>query len=1222
MTAIDQSLTRASLELVAGDGCWSVVDPATVLTRLWYFDGKFLRAEGFRRDQEYVRSLVAVSNQATGHGVVHGFTASKGPGDTVRVEPGLALAPSGRPLLLTSRQDLPTATLVARATGGSAGRASGAFRPDPEFGLCPPDAGQPPDVSSGAGVMWVLYARPVEALCGEEERFGQLCEDACATETDRSVVVEGVCFFVERLDLALPTSSAVTFDGRHLRSRYASAYYGWERSRTASLISGSGLRSPIWCRGAEGVSGDAVALAVFDRAGGVTSFVDAWTARRELMEPSPSRYWAWRMARRPRDVFFAQVLQFQCQLLELAVAPGDQPGACEDEREVLSVADEMLRALTAAFEKSESREPIAEDVGAVASNLRAVVGAEAYTRIAALQRHVALVLGRGGRAATGSLLLDRAIMQLPPCGYLPVDPARRLQDQVRAFMGPGVDLRFCAVRPDFVGEAFEEAQHMDRISLTQGIDDPGNLEEVDILVPGGRIEEEKAERSAVFQGRLAVRPQIRVEDEKATTGAALTLSTVAREHAGDTWSWVLAGVGESPANLAVGLLFAALLVDAGIDAQKVADAGAPVDEGVEVPFVSDERHEARLSDPGFIQRVGRERHFARARRARTASLADEGIEDLAAAVGPDRKVGRDEDRPLALWFDIEISRPLTSLSRGETAPASMRLAVYSRAKEQPVLADYRVNGTLSVDDIVSGSAGGAVPEAVTIVSTLRGQADPLIVVGTHTVDQPAAAFTDMQLTWRVGRASTGAKVMLVAVGPPVSEGRRVQPTISARDEGKPRRVEARASLTLRGPSAVTVRADVVAPVGQETQTYELARLDLDELADGFGQSSAARTVAESAIEMIAAELSLPGRDPSFAATARHRMLGSDAAAEVHEHVVGVADWVFFHRRRTKRCARDVVTPVGVRRYRLHHAVIDDLSDLRRFEALSGVHARTADELPGFEVGNIAARVRERSDLDYAHAFLPVSGLGFRAVATLEFEAQTSRMLTPTSVLRNAWQAADRGTHLLLAAAGDIGRGDGEDVALGRLASARGAIADLIDQSRVRVVHLATIPPEFQESGLDGALFTVGFRREEPAVGGCITLLRLSPEAIEVLAKVFGDDLGDVTLDQILALLEKHQIPADAFTATFDDGRAFLNDTAVKHWWGPIPPARAVHLLGAAAAGAGEEDLWRDRSLVTTEALGLASLGHEATIGDTGDCGSVLMLTTSELRNVAVGFVRG
>src|SRR5262245_64314120 len=56
---------------------------------------------------------------------------------------------------------------------------------------------------------------------------------------------------------------------------------------------------------------------------------------------------------------------------------------------------------------------------------------------------------------------------------------RSVNDQVRALLGDGVDLCFCIVRPDYVAHALEEAQHMERISLTDGLDDPAHRPEVD-----------------------------------------------------------------------------------------------------------------------------------------------------------------------------------------------------------------------------------------------------------------------------------------------------------------------------------------------------------------------------------------------------------------------------------------------------------------------------------------------------------------------------------------------------------------------------------------------------------------------------------------------------------------------------------------------------------------------------------------------------------------------
>ena len=100
----------------------SVVDPAGPLARTWYFDGRFLRADGFRVDQAYERALAGFVARGAGTGVVHGFEVGLGTGDTLSVDAGLALSPSGRVVLLTRQVQLSTATLISRARGNFVAR--------------------------------------------------------------------------------------------------------------------------------------------------------------------------------------------------------------------------------------------------------------------------------------------------------------------------------------------------------------------------------------------------------------------------------------------------------------------------------------------------------------------------------------------------------------------------------------------------------------------------------------------------------------------------------------------------------------------------------------------------------------------------------------------------------------------------------------------------------------------------------------------------------------------------------------------------------------------------------------------------------------------------------------------------------------------------------------------------------------------------------------------
>src|SRR5438874_2080536 len=91
--------------------------------------------------------------------------------------------------------------------------------------------------------------------------------------------------------------------------------------------------------------------------------------------------------------------------------------------------------------------------------------------------------GRSAANASNRLLIEQGFVELPSAGYIPVQPgpSPTVNDQMRALFGEGVDVRVCIVRPDFVPHALEEAQHMERISLLHGLDQPGEKPRVDVL---------------------------------------------------------------------------------------------------------------------------------------------------------------------------------------------------------------------------------------------------------------------------------------------------------------------------------------------------------------------------------------------------------------------------------------------------------------------------------------------------------------------------------------------------------------------------------------------------------------------------------------------------------------------------------------------------------------------------------------------------------------------
>jgi hypothetical protein len=1194
------------LELLGSQPGLSIVDPGTVLTRLWFFDGKFLRAAGFRLDQEYVRSLVALSNQAVGSGVVHGFDVARQAGDRLRVEGGLALAPSGRVTYLPQQVEVSLADLIARSTG-SFDPAAAPTGGSADFGRCPPDAGLDPDVVVPARPLYLLTVAGTEALCGEEERFGQLCEDACATETDRSTVVEGVRLRVRELALTLPVSRTVPFTDLHLRSRVASAYYEQERRAVPSMVSGAGLRNPVWCAGADGIGGDEVPLAVLDRSGAVTSMVDGWIARRELMEATPRRYWAWRTSMRPWDIFLAQVLQFQCQLLDLGAGGdgGGLPDPCAGERGTLAAADEVLRTLV----DEPGRAPTAGD--AVAKTIAAVrttslvagVSPDAYSRIAAVRAKISSVLAGGAVAPTGSLLLDGGVIETPSAGYLPVSLDSDVADQVRAVFGTGVDLRFCAVRPDYVPQALCEAQHMDRISLTRGLDDPADLEAVDVLVPGGEIVDDPRVVAPAFVGVVRVLSRQRSTPSGREEGSALTLSAVARDTTEAGWSWSLAAYGEAPQLLSVPNLVAASLADAGLGAAEAV-------EPVEVPIRPNHEHDRIRAAASFTQRVVREGRYAAARKARLVTRSFPLGDEPVARPEADRKLAADEDRPVAVWLDVETAAGLDRLTVGGRTDAKLRATVYSRAARTPVLVDARVTGTITVQDVVQRAG-------LRLIRTVFDGFADTFQTGAGAESRPLRGIA---LTWSIRGASptSPTRILGVTLGDPA------EAVATFTDIGDPRHVVGEALLVSQRRVVVVTpgwepgpvigrRGD---PLGEpepdperegEGEVRPVADLELDEDAGALTPGSAARTLAESVISVIGAELALPGRDPAFVATATNRLLGSPGDTGTRR-IKATTDWVMFHRRRTIVCGDEVVEqPTRMRTYRLFHVKIGD-TDLRRFEALRGRWARSAADLPGVDTKGLDEEARRAlraaTELGWLRTNEAADGLGFEPVATLEFPEGLVDLATPTSVLRTSWQAADRGTHLVLAAVGDIGEGDGETVAFGRLATVRSVLADLVDTTATRVEHLLEIPPEFREPGLDGAMFTVGRTQLSRT---CVTVYGLTPEAHKLIVEVVSARRETVDVPAVVAEVVDPDSLLVELTVEFDDD-TLVDAGAVRTAWGDLRIENVVMGVPAATLERGREGLWRGRALMIGKVIGFGAPQPSGVIvAAPGGCDAVLFV---------------
>src|SRR5437763_14948146 len=115
-TVSKQNGTHQSMVLLGRYDGITIVSTPTRLTRLNYFDGRLLRAENLRAEQQYLRDLNSLSNQGGGAGVVGGFDVSQSSGDALVVAAGLAIDASGNVILLPEQVAVDAQELIDRSS--------------------------------------------------------------------------------------------------------------------------------------------------------------------------------------------------------------------------------------------------------------------------------------------------------------------------------------------------------------------------------------------------------------------------------------------------------------------------------------------------------------------------------------------------------------------------------------------------------------------------------------------------------------------------------------------------------------------------------------------------------------------------------------------------------------------------------------------------------------------------------------------------------------------------------------------------------------------------------------------------------------------------------------------------------------------------------------------------------------------------------------------------
>lgn len=343
------TITSAGLSISAGpvfltqdvDGI--AVIPDTPLTWTNFFDGRPMRATDFTAEQQAGIDHTRLTARAGGVGVSWGYDVVRPSltkdqaGETLRIEPGLAIDPDGRALCLTQRIEMSIPELLAATTQTT--HALGTQSGDAAFAPCVVQGASPVAASPSGTLLYLLTIGWIQGRCGYVEVFGSACGGArggscgggCTHSSDRPFRIDGVIFRLRPLTLRAAWELSGDLSDRHLRSRVAAAVFADEQESTRWPLSAALLASARWRGGTQppvGAVGSEVPLAVIARRGGVTLFDDVWAARRERTDAPSRPAFDARITARPRAIFAAQLDQFQAQLAgvgaELTIVSADQ----------------------------------------------------------------------------------------------------------------------------------------------------------------------------------------------------------------------------------------------------------------------------------------------------------------------------------------------------------------------------------------------------------------------------------------------------------------------------------------------------------------------------------------------------------------------------------------------------------------------------------------------------------------------------------------------------------------------------------------------------------------------------------------------------------------------------------------------------------------------------------------------------------------------------------
>jgi hypothetical protein len=293
----------------------------------------------------------------------------------------------------------------------------------------------------------------------------------------------------------------------------------------------------------------------------------------------------------------------------------------------------------------------------------------------------------------------------------------------------------------------------------------------------------------------------------------------------------------------------------------------------------------------------------------------------------------------------------------------------------------------------------------------------------------------------------------------------------------------------------------------------------------------------------------------------------------------------FHRRRTKDCGDVGRPPVATRTFRWYHAELRDGVSINAFADLAGRYVKMSRATGDLD----ALRVRPRLD-----------GLGFEPVTVVEFQQGAADLVTPAVQVRNAWSATRRSTHLLRGVVASPATGDGTQIDLARLTATTSVVSDLVDTSGLQTSAVAEIPPEFQETGLDGVFFTIGVTRATR------TLRTMVAKVTDLTSWLDQGDGEDITVERLQRTFGNS---LELIVADWDD-TTLVNQAEVESWWG-TSAVKAARFVAADTIDTTEEAQYAEEtSALLTRILGGADRPrslHPSPYVDAGDDTEVLLI---------------